>query len=86
LLFALEWRWVPVDHWIERELATLAGPTPAADLLVDALLVGTTEPLKAALAELQPLLAAEAVPDRDALYYRLCHPDRAAERALHALR
>jgi hypothetical protein len=35
--FALEWRWVPLSHWLEAELQTLEDPTRAGPRLVEAL-------------------------------------------------
>src|SRR5436309_603011 len=37
VLFALEGRWTPLDHWLERELATLEDPSGAARHLLAAL-------------------------------------------------
>jgi hypothetical protein len=80
LIFALEWRWVPVDHWLEPELATLTESAGTGDLLIDALVTGETAPLETALAILASALRDEGVPERWELYYELCHPDHAARR------
>ncbi len=88
LLFALEWRWVPLDHWLERELPTLADPTHAAPLLVDALTRGDPAPLIEAIKALEPRLVADGVPpakEWNALFLELVHPANAAERAVHGL-
>ncbi len=88
LLFALEWRWVPLDHWLESELQTLDDPTRAAPLLVDALRRGDPAPLIDALKQLEDRLAEEGVPHSDkwnALFLELIHPTRAEERAIHGL-
>ena len=88
IVFALEWRWVPLDHWLEPELRTLSDPTGAGSQLVAALLTGDPTRLEAALVGLEDVLAAEDVPrpaERVALFYELIHPARAAERAVHGL-
>lgn len=88
LAFALECRWTPLDHWLEPELRTLADPTSAGPLLIEALVSGDPEPLATALAGLEEPLAAEGVArsaERRALFYQLVHPSRAAERAVHGL-
>jgi hypothetical protein len=87
VLFALEGRWVPLDHWVEAELRTLDDPTGAGPRLLDALLRGEPAPLEVALNGLEDRLAAEGVPRPDgrlALFYELIHPERAAERAIHS--
>lgn len=86
VLFALEGRWAPLDHWLEPELATLADPQGAAPRLLAALLEGRPEPLLEALTALEGPLAAEGFPPppgRAAFFADLMHPSRAAERALH---
>ena len=88
LLFALEWRWVPLDHWLQPELATLEDPAWAAPLLVHALETCEARPLQDALAALEEALRAESVPDakeRGDLFLELIHPSRAEERAIHGL-
>ncbi|HUS17334.1 MAG TPA: hypothetical protein VM536_20245 [Chloroflexia bacterium] len=88
ILFALESRWVPLDHWLEPELRTLTDPTGAGPQLLTALGEARPEPLLTALAGLEDRLAAEDVPrpaDRRALFYEVLHPTRAAERAVHGL-
>ncbi len=88
LLFALEWRWVPLDHWLEPELKTLSDETRAGECLTEALVAGSHEPLSRGLARLEDRLAAEGLPraDRRAeLFFELIHPARADERAIHGL-
>lgn len=88
LVFALEWRWSPLDHWLEPELRSLADPTGAGRLILAALRSGEPELLEMALAGLEQPLADEGVPrpaERRALFYQLVHPSRAAERAVHGL-
>lgn len=88
LLFALEWRWVPLLHWLEPELASLGDPTGAGPRLLEALSTGRPEPLQQALAGLEELLAAEGVPrpaGRRALFLELIHSSRAEERAVHGM-
>ena len=88
LLFALEWRWVPMDHWLEPELRTLNDPTGAGARLSEALKTGSSEPLIAALDGLEDTLFTEGVAraaGRRDLFMQLIHPSRAEERALHGL-
>jgi hypothetical protein len=88
ILFALEWRWVPLDHWLQSELQTLEDPSGAGPLLIDALRSGRAEPIKEALDRLEDRLSAEGVPrpdERLALFLELIHPSRAAERMTHGL-
>jgi hypothetical protein len=88
VLFALEARWVPLDHWLEAELRTLEDGTQAGPLLCQAVTTGDPAPLETALSRLEDRLFAEGVPravDRRALFYELLHPARASERAIHGL-
>ncbi|HJQ68540.1 MAG TPA: hypothetical protein VKA70_06195 [Blastocatellia bacterium] len=88
ILFALEWRWVPLDHWLEPELKTLDDAEGAGRLLVDALKGGAAQPLKEAVDALEDRLFAEGVPrpdERIALFLELIHPSREAERMVHGL-
>lgn len=88
VLFALEGRWAPLDHWLEPELASLGDPAGAVPFLLEALLQGQPEALQEALTRLQPLLEAEGCPTASGygrLQAQLMHPERAAERAVHGL-
>lgn len=88
LLFALEWRWVPLDHWLEPELKTLRDETRTGACLTEALVAGRHEPLVRALDSLEDRLAAEGLPraaGRAELFFELIHPARAEERAVHGL-
>ena len=88
LLFALEWRWTPLDHWLEPELRTLKENEDAARDLLDSLRTGDPLPLAAALDSLEDRLHAEGVPrpaGRTQLFFELIHPSRAEERAVHGL-
>jgi hypothetical protein len=88
LLFALEWRWVPLDHWLEPELRTLQDPTHAGEQLLEALRSGTYEPLREGLKRLEDRFVAEGVPplsEMHALFLELIHPSIATERAIHGL-
>jgi hypothetical protein len=88
ILFALEWRWAPLDHWLEPELRTLTDATQAGPSMVEALVTDRPEPLLEALARLEEPLAAEGVArpkQRVALFLELIHPSRSAERAIHGL-
>ena len=88
LCFALEWRWMPLDHWLENELQTLEDPTEVGPQLIEALKSGNPQPLRTALDSLESWLSAEGVPDhteQDTLFFELIHPRRAEERAIHGL-
>jgi hypothetical protein len=90
VLFALEWRWAPLDHWWERDLATLSDPQGAREPLLEAMRTLDAKPLETALGRLDSALAAEGVPTggeaRIALFLTLVHASNAAERARHAVR
>lgn len=88
LIFALEWRWVPLDHWLEAELHTLSDSAAAGPLLLEAVKSGSPLPLLEALNRLEEVLAEEGVPrpaGRTALFYQLLHFSRQEERAIHGL-
>ena len=88
IVFALEGRWVPLDHWLEPELATLTDPASVVPMLLAALREGNPKPLEEALSRLEEPLAAEGVARSDgrrALFLELIHPSKAAERAVHGL-
>jgi predicted nucleotidyltransferase len=88
VLFALEWRWVPLDHWLEPELRTLKEGADAARRLVESLREGDPRLLGEALDSLEDRLHAEGVPrpaGRRELFIELIHPSRAEERAVHGL-
>ncbi len=88
VLFALEWRWVPLDHWLEPELRTLKEGEDAARNLIEALRTGDASPLNDALKSLEDRLHAEGVPrpeGRAELFFQLIHPSRAEERTVHGL-
>nr|AIA13938.1 Unknown Function [uncultured bacterium] len=88
VLFALEWRWVPLDHWLEAELSTLEDPSGAGKLLIEALKLNRPEPLAEALDRLEDALYDEGVArpsDRIALFLELVHPSRTRERREHGL-
>lgn len=88
VLFALEWRWVPLDHWVEAEMRTLQDPEKVAPLVIEALTSGDPTHLTEAVDRLEERLAAEGVPrpkERVNLFFELIHPDRAQERAIHGI-
>ena len=88
ILFALEWRWTPLDHWLEAELHTLQDPARVGSDLVSALTMGQPEPLIDALDRLEDTLAAEGVArpsERVKLFLELIHPTRAVEREVHGV-
>ena len=88
LLFALESRWVPLDHWLAAELKTLPARNGAAAMLVRGLEEDDVSLLKTVLDSLEDDLFAEGVPrpvGRRDLFLELIHPTRSAERAVHGL-
>jgi hypothetical protein len=89
VVFALEHRWVPLDHWLEAELRTLADPSGVTPRLQEAWLAGHPEALDAALTGLAATLEAEGVPAGiepiRALFFELIHRSNAAERAVHGI-
>lgn len=90
VVFALEHRWTPLDHWLEAELATLADPAGAVPLLLEGIAGADPAPLRQAIERLGGALDAERIPTdqpgRQALFLELMHPRCAGERATHALR
>ena len=88
VLFALEGRWTPLDHWLERELATLEDPTRSGDLLLTALRDRSPEAVTQAFERLEDRLAAEGVArpaGRIELFLQLIHPSRIEDRSRHAM-
>ena len=88
VLFALEWRWAPLDHWLEPELRTLKENEEAARKLLESLRTSDPLLLSDALNSLEDRLHAEGVPrpeGRPQLFFELIHPSRAEERAVHGL-
>ncbi len=88
ILFALEWRWVPLDHWLEAELKTLEDPAQVGPLLIQAVVETRPELLIEGLKRLEDRLFEEGVPrpaGRVDLFYEVIHPTRAEERAIHGL-
>ena len=88
VMFALEGRWAPLDHWLEREIATLEDPSRAGALLLAALREKSPEAITAAFERLEDRLATEGVArpaGRIELFLELIHPSRSAERTRHAM-
>jgi predicted nucleotidyltransferase len=88
LLFALEWRWVPLDHWLEAEIATLDDPEQVGPLVIKALISGDPALITEGLDRFEERLSGEGVPrpkERTNLFFELIHPARAEERAIHGL-
>jgi hypothetical protein len=86
IIFALEWRWVPLDHWLEKELQSLKDEAQVGPLLVASLKSGNPALLQEALDTLEDRLAFEGVPrpaERHDLFYDLIHPTRAEDAAIH---
>lgn len=87
VLFALERRWTPTDHWLERELETLADPAHAGPMLVQALLATDPLLLRKAIQQIE-ITFPDTVPDREErakLYVEAMHPTHSEERAIHVL-
>jgi hypothetical protein len=87
-VFALESRWVPLDHWLEPELRTLRDEQGVAQHIVDALVTLDAAHIEKGLAVLEERLAAEGVPGssgRGDLFLELIHPSNTEERAIHGL-
>ena len=88
IVFALESRWVPLDHWLEPELRTLQNETGLTPHIVDALVTLDVAHIQTGLSLLEDRLAAEGVPgptERNDLFMELIHPDNVEERAVHGL-
>jgi predicted nucleotidyltransferase len=88
LVFALEWRWVPLDHWLEKELATLEDPSDVVPDLRRAILETDPEALTSGLNKLEDRLAEAGVPrpaGRNDLFFQLVHPTRVADWAIYGL-
>jgi hypothetical protein len=89
IVFALERRWVPLDHWFDAEVATLDDAAGVRPFLLEAIATTRVEPVRAALEALAGPLEAEGFPadraGRGDLFLRLVHPSNAEERARHAL-
>jgi hypothetical protein len=87
VLFALEWRWVPLDHWLEKELASLEDPTQAGPEILRALRDMDPDPLIEALRGLEARYT-EEIPRRESwndVFLELIHPSRFEERSRHGL-
>lgn len=88
VLFALESRWAPLDHWLERELETLDDPLRIGPRIVTALRDRRPAPLLEGLTALENRLASEGVAraaDRRGFFLELIHATRAEERGRHTL-
>ena len=80
LVFALEWRWVPLDHSLEPELRTLQDEAHVGPLIIDALNTGDPKPVQEGLAALEEALVAAGVPGpqerRDLLWSSFTHREQ----------
>ncbi len=89
VVFALEDRWVPLDHWFDAELATLHDAAGAVPHLRTGLTERSPEAFEAALNALAPFLEPWGVPQglegRRDLFLEVVHPSCAAERRIHGL-
>ena len=89
VVFALESRWVPLDHWLDKELATLRDESQAVPALIEAWQANDPAKVEACLQKLAPALDRESVPTklegiRD-LFAQVVHPSRAEERRIHTV-
>ncbi|GCE22239.1 hypothetical protein [Dictyobacter kobayashii] len=87
LLFALEWRWKPTDHWLEPELLTLKDPAQASLLLLEAVRSSSPYALREAMNRLENTFLQE-VPNREErahLYGQIMHFSHASQREIHTL-
>src|SRR5439155_1263965 len=89
VVFALEGRWVPLDHWFDAELGTLTDAAGALPHLRAGLEDTDPAPFEVALNALAPALEPWGVPSglegRRQLFLELVHPSRAAERRVHGI-
>jgi hypothetical protein len=88
IVFALEDRWVPLDHWLEPELDTLTDDARVGALIKAALVDGRWEPLHEGLERLHAPLAEAGFPPpegRGRFFAEKMHAAFAAERAVHGL-
>jgi len=88
LVFALESRWVPLDHWLEPELRTLRDEQGVAQHVIDALVTLDVAHIQTGLSLLEERLFSEGVPGpsgRNDLFMELIHPSNTEERAIHGL-
>ncbi|NOT33242.1 MAG: DUF4037 domain-containing protein [Candidatus Eisenbacteria bacterium] len=88
IAFALEDRWVPLEHWWESELGSLADPHGLAPRLMRGVTESDSKPLFEALEALAAPLEHWGVPPdllgRRALFLTLIHVSNVDERARHA--
>lgn len=89
VMFALEHRWVPLDHWLEAELRTLTDSAGAVPRLCEGLAHDDPLAMREAIESLGPSLEPEGVPlepaGRMALFLELIHPSNREERSVHAV-
>jgi hypothetical protein len=88
LVFALESRWVPLDHWLEPELRTLRDEQGVAQHIINALVTLDVAHIQSGLSLLEERLRTDGVPGpsgRNDLFMELIHPSNTEERAIHGL-
>ena len=88
VLFALEWQWVPLDHWFTFGLSRLSDPAGCADLCREALETGSVAPLVNAAARLRGYLSQEEGSSgwtHTELLSLIRRPDGRRERSIHGL-
>ena len=88
VLFALEWRWVPLDQWLTFGLSTLHDRADCSQLVADVLQELSWRPLLEAERRLRPVLQ-ELLPsqvwDRPSLWSVLREPGAREQRYTHGL-
>jgi hypothetical protein len=87
VLFALERRWCPPDHWLEKEILTLKDAAQTGPLLLQAIKERCPEPLREALLRLEKTFPDE-IPGRGqraSLYSTIMHPAAWQDRSIHML-
>ena len=88
VIFALEWQWVPLDHWFTFGLSRLSDPSDCAGLCRDALATTSVEPLVEAASRLREhlrIVEASTGWGHDELLSAIRRPERGRERAVHGL-
>lgn len=88
VLFALEWRWVPLDQWLTFGLSTLHDRADCSQLVADVLQELSWRPLLEAERRLRPVLQ-DLLPslawDRPSLWSALRGPGAREQRSTHGL-
>lgn len=88
VLFALEWQWVPLDHWLTFGLSRLSDPADCAAFCREAIETGSIDPLHEATERLRVYLSRTGEPSgwtHNELLSVIRRPDGHRERAIHGL-